>query len=868
LRTEVLSYKLQTIIGEKMEKNKKLSTKPEERTDDLEDFSEIAKLEERLKQSISTIAADSKELLEKVNEEKEYLIQEYQRLNQESKQISENFISQLNAKLEKKENELISFKQKILNGLDNIKKACSQTVLLLIIASVLLFLETLPLMLGSTIAFQPFVHVISIIFIISFLSFFLKSIYSKSIPAINKLVLETAKKETSLKISEVGPPKIKNPSFKDSFSSIKNRVERSLSHAEELVLNTVPFIKTKLEIMRNRERYKNVVSKFILSMSYYGIDLPDSFKNDLIRKKPLINEEAVWEASCAMKTKEYLEKTQGIKVSETALELLYREHIRDRGNAGLIWKHSKKKIITDVAKILFNSGLLPKGYAYEEQDVMSLLETMVEYDSEELRKMIYEYGNLVNIAKTFRGFLYANGIVHELDTSLAKVYDICKNYETDQQFNLLIELGKEAIGNQMKGLSSEKIEGFALFSLPIFFNRDIVNLEKSCKLASRSDTAVKAVFAYFEMIKDYTQSGQKDLPKIINVIKNLDKRLDQFEKKKLEKELEITKASLSNGEWDESTIRIILKAIKKETEGKESSWELVRKNEKLISAIRSLFQEVKVDTIERVLESQLIMAYLINFDSRSGGLQSILEELTDETKTVTKYGVPLVKNGVRKYKFVQYTRNARVGIIPRKLEMNFEDFKEMFLSDVKLSVQKSGERGEQHIINPNVTVHRVMPSKISFGRVSFEGLSNVTKGRDIDLIELVRSLSQEEFCDKEIVQISMYDGKIDLLKILNMVSVFDLIKHLHDRITKTEKEVLSSPESTNQILKEMGSSSMIQLCKEIGQYTEEREKFENNVSTALARVLEEKHVRNYEKRAKEFAKSFVLMLSGLSTLFS
>lgn len=850
-----------------MEKRKGAPSKPKEETSDLDAFSKVARLEERLKDGISNIETDSKGFLEKIDEEKNYLIKEYERLDKESELISKEIYSRTNSKLRKKEVELSASKEKIYAGLSRFKNKHSELNFLFVIVSILLVLVIASYLLKPIVDLTSYLQIIYVSSLVIFIFVLFSYFGSRNLtPSIDELLSETGGMETSLRLSEIEISKIKIPSFKDTFTSLKNKFDKGLNLFKEVVLNTAPTMKKGLEIIRNRERYKNIVDKFILSMSYYRIILPDSLKNDLKSKKPMVNEETVWETHCIDMTRDYLQEDMRFEISKLALELFYREHLMNKGSVNLIWKHHKKEIINDVAKILFVSDLLPRGYAYKEEDVSNLLESLDEYDLEKLRKMIHEYGNLVNVAKTFEGFLNANGINHKLNASLAKVYNICKDYQSDRQFNLLLELSKESINAQIKGLDKEKIGGFALFSIPIFFNRDIVNLEKSCKYASRNETTVKAVFVYFEMMKDYTQTGQKDLPKIIDVVLNLEKKLDQFEKIKLTKELKIIKASLSNGEWLESQTRVIIEAIKEETRGKDKSWELIKENKKIISAIRSLFREVKVDTIERVLESQLIVAYLINYESPLGGLMEILNELPDETKTKTKYGIALLKDGARKYKFVQYTRNSRVGIVSRKLGMNFEDFKEMFNSDVRLSVQ----RRARHLTNPNVTIQRVIPSKISFGSVHLENLPNVTKEKekDIDLIELVRFLAQKEFTDDEIAQIAMYDGRIDLLRILDSLSVNDLIRNLHGDITRAEEKVLDNLDTAKQILEETDSSNMTQLCKQIGQYMEEHHRFEEKISTALEYVLKKESTRNYEKRAREFAKSFVLMLSGLSSLFA
>lgn len=855
--------------GIKTNSGKKPLLRPKEGKDDLEDFSEIAKLEAGLKHSISDIRKSSNEVLEKLDDEKDYLINLHKELGEESERVSKDIYSKINKKLEDKEAQFDSFRNKISPVIQQFKEIYYRRTLFLIIALALLTFEIFNFISRIELGmFGSIIQILTILFILIISLDWIFYKFSESSKITFDLLLNYIKSEKlPLKIDEIEAPRVKSPTFRDSLTSIKKKFENGLNYLEELALNTLPQAKIHLEIMQNRERYKNVVEKFLLSMSYHDIFLSDSQKNDLKNKKPQLNEENIWETHCINKTRDYLKKTKGFEISEITLELLYREHLKDHGSVNIIWKHSKKKIVDEVAEILFNSDLLPSGYSYEEKDVSSLLASLDEYDLEKLRKLIHEYGNLVNTAKTFEEFLHGNGINHKLNVNLAKVYSICKNYQNDRHLNLLLELSKESIKAQINEPDNEKIDGFALFTLPIFYSVDIVNLKKSCELASINDTAVKAVFVYLQLTKDYAESAQKGRLKIIDVIRNLDKKLDQFEENKLRRELKITKLDLSNGIWSESPTRIILKAIEEETRGKDKSWEFVEKNERIISAIRSLFREVRVDTIERVLESQLIVAYLINFESHPGELEVILDELTNERITETKYGIPLLKDGVRIYKFIKYTRNSRVGIIPRKLNMNFEDFKEMFSSNVRLSAGKSKQR--LRLTNPNVTIHRVMPSKISFGSVSFEKLPNVTKeeNKDVDLIERVRLLAQDEFNDKEIVQIAMYDGQVNLLKILDKVTVFDILKKLHDDITQAEREVLTSPKSSNQILKETNFSSMIQLCEQIGHYVKERQNFEDKISNALNMVLGEKRTRNHEKRAREFAKSLVLILYELSYLF-
>ena len=103
---------------------------------------------------------------------------------------------------------------------------------------------------------------------------------------------------------------------------------------------------------------------------------------------------------------------------------------------------------------------------------------------------------------------------------------------------------------------------------------------------------------------------------------------------------------------------------------------------------------------------------------------------------------------------------------------------------------------------------------------------------------------------------------------LSPISVNDLIRNLHGDITRAEEKVLDNPDTAKQILEETDSSNMTQLCKQIEQYMEEHHRFEEKISAALEYVLKKESTRNYEKRAREFAKSFVLMLSGLFSLFA
>lgn len=77
-------------------------------------------------------------------------------------------------------------------------------------------------------------------------------------------------------------------------------------------------------------------------------------------------------------------------------------------------------------------------------------------------------------------------------------------------------------------------------------------------------------------------------------------------------------------------------------------------------------------------------AYLITFAERAGPVADLIDCLTDDdyASQLTSIGVTLTRQGRRLYRFAGFTKNTRLGVLPKG--MPFHEFHEMFAKDMEL----------------------------------------------------------------------------------------------------------------------------------------------------------------------------------------
>jgi len=549
-------------------------------------------------------------------------------------------------------------------------------------------------------------------------------------------------------------------------------------------------------------------------------------------------------------------------MGELIFSLMFREHISDISGLKMLWREKKEELYQDISEILHKNGLIPKFFDYTPNDLAEMLLDMEEFNIEKLRTKVYSYGVYYNFTKTYQEFLFNNEVAKSRDITFSNVYEQLKTFHDKKiddsntieiLLNILFNICRKNVLELYPELSDNEIDGYSYLSLPMFFSNNASYLEKACKYIASNDNkiAIESVFVYLELKKQYNEEGHSDTPTIRDVMKKFNEKIKKLSEEKLNKELETLKATLASGEWINSSSRLMIKTLNRNSEILNNFLD----NEHILNTIKRLFRDVKVETIERVLESQYFSAYLITYDSTEGSIRKVLDNLSNRL------------NGKRDspYNFIKYTKNVMVGIVPK--DYTFEKIKNKFLSDFKKELSIQNPNPKKPLKSPNLTIQRVTPSRYSFGRVNFKGMKNIEIGENVDLIEKIKDIALEEFEEEDLIKITKYDKKSEIDFIMGLfesLSVCNLIEKV-TALSDKEKNLLGEMELWEKIYKAANVTDMSQLLNQI------RLGNKNRVIESIDKGLKDHFYRRLsleKNRRKVMAENLFLALSEIASIAS
>ena len=156
-------------------------------------------------------------------------------------------------------------------------------------------------------------------------------------------------------------------------------------------------------------------------------------------------------------------------------------------------------------------------------------------------------------------------------------------------------------------------------------------------------------------------------------------------------------------------------------------------------------------------------------------LSTANKDKSEIEETQRKYGIQLRKNGKPKYHFEQYSKGTKIGIIDRSTP--FSQFQEDFFNDLIKILEYEGRKlTKSDIMKLGVAILRINPSKYSFGM-----LPDMEKVQTKDLQvarKILRLANEYDYLNlPEKATLAIFDGKFDLLEIVNAQSVYDLLEH-------------------------------------------------------------------------------------------
>jgi len=623
-------------------------------------------------------------------------------------------------------------------------------------------------------------------------------------------------------------------------------------------------------------KFGKKVKEFKSTLEHYNIKLisdPPFFDN-LEKYAPaearIIDDESLWEEIIVKKITSELEHSQP-NISNDVISLLYKEHNdRDTQNTFRKIKEDEKEL-KNLANIIFDSGRLtkpPGNLNYDVEDVHVLLKNFEDFDLSQANNLLSIALRQLDYIQSYRDFLLKNGIKVDIAPTIKFVLEkVDKNVNSfeGQVIDLAYKFGQNCYKNILS--SRDLTDGFARASVSIKFNSEISLRKIACELSS-NHVAVAVIRAYQEKKKE--RGGEfvtlEDLVKDLDLINSIIKKRNEIDFKFLESELK-------EGKWYDSTsdyLKAMIENMKKEL---KTQIEKVEKFIILKDAVRKTFEEVKIGTIEKAIDAQVFSAYLIMSSASSGELAPLIDTLslrdlekpeerrwewkdnstTDRIKK--QYGVK------PRYDFMKYSHSTWVGILKRGEP--FTEFKNNFLEDLKKVLEKEKKILEKtgRKFNIGLVIQRITPSKYSFGIL--DDVPEDINIKDLEIARYVAKLASDHISEEEQASVMTFDRDVDLLKILDTKSIFELIRVENDDITGKESKTLESDSLKKEVLSELKTRLEVKSFKSLALDLAGNAIPENSVLDVLASVFSKNNLR----RANTFSKRLVNILKELAVLY-
>ncbi len=615
-------------------------------------------------------------------------------------------------------------------------------------------------------------------------------------------------------------------------------------------------------------KFERKVKEFQSALDYYNI----RFENDElffseIRESPpaeakITDDEATWEALIIKKI--VSEMTSGEKATPDVVNLLHKEH--NDQNTGAIFRRIKenKNSLKNLAAVLANSNKLTPAsgsLTYGMDDLVEVLEEAPDFSLSEINKTISNSLHLLDYVQTYSDFLERNDLKVEskptLKLILKNVDDNLTSFER-QIISLCYIFGLSCLKTEIA--TKELLDGFAKASIPIKFNSEISFRKPACEIASTDTIAVAIVRAYYELKKK--RGG--DLVTIKELKRNSE-LIKRFAKDSSDKEFEFLQAELKEGKWYDSTSDYLRALIEEKTKKLEEAIEKVQKFTILKEAVKKTFEEVRIGTIEKAIDAQVFGAYLILSSSFEGGLADIIDSLSKrslEKQPADRWNLKdsmviedvKLKYGVEpKYDFMKYSKGTWVGVLD-KGEL-FTDFRDSFMADVKKALKKSKEA-----FNIGLVIQRITPSEYSFGILDNVPVNVFTK--DYEIAHFVATLASDHVTKEEQASLMTFDRDVNLLKITDTKSIFELVRVENDDIKSGERAILKGHELKDEILRrleeKLGAKSFESVATDLAKGVITEDAVYSSVVKAFERELD---------RSNIFAKRFVNVLKLLAIIY-
>lgn len=702
----------------------------------------------------------------------------------------------------------------------------------------------------------------------------------------------------------------------DIAAIIRNIDSFSLSNVNNILSN----------LLINRRR---LIKSFKLCLEFYKIIENDKFFEEIGNYVSLDiyikNDENLWEEITARKICSVCSQTNmqttGSKFifSENLLLLLFYEYNGEpTENAFNRIVHSENETQL-LASILIHSQKLTKSndyeyknkniaaYDYKNEDIAAIIKQVKPFSLSSINDVLSDSFLTLKYLKSYVEFLVDNNIEISYEPTIEYIINKSKDISFEKRVvNLAYNLGIDNF-NKINGLNEDFIDGFARASVTLKFHDDLSLRDEVCKCSSK-DYSTAILWCYFEKIKE--NDGQK-IVLISELINNKEKVtffLNKLEDPEL-KDLKFFQTQLKEGQWYDSSFSLLRKffddsreEIVKELSNFKEKLSNLEDYEILKNSIQSNFQEVSIGTIEKLIDAKFFGAYVIMFNSGKSQnpdknnegkineakkneekLRKIIDNLSKrdldqsgDNKWKFKEEEKIIKElpntcGLRpKYDFINFSHSTRIGILDR--DQSFQEFKKEFLDDVRTILNSKEER-----FNVGVVVLKIMPSTYSFGTLDNEGTSDNIQIKELDTVKYIARLASTKLSLEDQVGAMRFEKNIDLLEIVNEQSFYEVIGNRNDDIkNKKEIKILSEPELTNGILKELNEKMSIESFRSLALDLKEKlygKEDIDRINKTIELVLKQRYLnedglkRKADSRPRILAQRFTNSLTNLASLY-
>jgi hypothetical protein len=680
----------------------------------------------------------------------------------------------------------------------------------------------------------------------------------------------------------------------------KIEVEKSFFNEKKAILSSaiisvgkvIPVVENIYDEVNLLVEYQQIVNNFGSSLEFYNLVEDKEFLEEIGKYAPadvhILNDKDLWKKLIAQKIVSQLNTQkigQKFTFSINLLLLLYEEHNSEQSTNVFRDVVSSENEIQTLALILIRSQKLMESndYEYKKEDIIAIIRKEESFSLPNLNYLLSNSFLTLNYLNSYVKFLKKNGIDILYNPTIEYIINKSEGISYEKRVaKLAYNLGLENF-NKIDGLNRYFADGFARASLALKFHDDVSLREMICKCSAK-DCSTAILYSYFEKIKE--NDGQKIVlvKELINDIENINFFLNKLE----DPDIKFFQAQLKEGQWHDSSFSLLREFFKKSKEEILEKLSSRDELEMLKESIKSIYQEVNIETIEKSIDAQLFGVYVIMFHSTgsqtSGNNEDTLKDIIDklsirdlekDREKRWKFRDDQQKEEIKekykvypKYDFINFSNSTRIGILDK--DQSFQNFKQDFFNDVKTILNlKDGH------FDIGIIVHKIMPSKHTFGILDKDQLSEKIEIKDLDAVKYIARLATKIPLEDQVSGMKL--EKINLLKIIDEKSLYEILKLINDDIKdKIEIDVLSASELKICLLNELNEKLSIKDFRSLSLDLKEEiydEKDIKMISKVIESVLKSRYSieENLSKKVKSrpaiLAKRFIKSLKNLAILY-